>query len=100
MVAQAEWPTSHVRAHRSAERLPPKLLLTPLEIELLDKLVTDKTGSSPYQSLWDYLIKVARLGGYLACAHDPPPGNTVMWRGLSRLADIELGYLMGSKSCG
>lgn len=37
-----------------------------------------------------YLTKLARLGGYLARAGDPPPGN-VMWRGLSRLTDIELG---------
>ncbi len=38
-----------------------------------------------------YLTKIARLGGYLARASDPPPGNIVMWRGLSRLTDIELG---------
>jgi hypothetical protein len=31
------------------------------------------------------------MGGYLARGHDPPPGNTVMWRGLTRLMDIELG---------
>jgi len=30
-------------------------------------------------------------GGYLARAKDPPPGNIVMWRGLSRLNDITLG---------
>jgi hypothetical protein len=44
-----------------------------------------------------YLIKVARLGGYLARAHDPPPGNTVMWRGLSRLTDIKLGATIGAE---
>ena len=38
-----------------------------------------------------YLTKIARLGGYLARAKDPPPGNIVMWRGLSRLNDIALG---------
>ena len=37
------------------------------------------------------LIKIARLGGYLDRAKDPPPGNIVMWRGLSRLTDIALG---------
>jgi hypothetical protein len=25
-------------------------------------------------------------------ADDPPPGNTVMWRGLARLTDIEIGF--------
>jgi hypothetical protein len=43
------------------------------------------------QTLSSYLIKVARLGGYLARSRDPPPGNVVMWRGLSRLTDIVLG---------
>ncbi len=43
---------------------------------------------------------IARLGGYLARANDSPPGNMVMWRGLSRLTDIELGFLLGVKLCG
>lgn len=47
--------------------------------------------------MFSYLIKIARLGGYLARAKDPPPGNIVMWRGLSRLTDITLGAeLMGN----
>jgi hypothetical protein len=35
------------------------------------------------------LIQLARLGGYLNRASDAPPGNTVIWRGMSRLTDIE-----------
>jgi len=31
------------------------------------------------------------LGGYLARAGDAPPGSIVVWRGLSRLTDIETG---------
>jgi hypothetical protein len=27
---------------------------------------------------------------------DPPPGNTVIWRGLSRLTDIEIGAEIGA----
>jgi hypothetical protein len=38
-----------------------------------------------------YLIKVAKLGGYLARRCDLPPGNMVMWRGMARLIDITLG---------
>ncbi len=49
---------------------------------------------------YHYLTKIARLGGYLARANDPPPGNTVMWRGLSRLTDIELGAIIGAKIVG
>lgn len=37
------------------------------------------------------MVKVARLGGYLARSRDPPPGNLVMGRGFARLADIALG---------
>jgi len=40
---------------------------------------------------------IARLGGYLARANDSPPGNMVIWRGLSRLTDIEMGFFIGAK---
>jgi hypothetical protein len=50
--------------------------------------------------LSSYLTKIARLGGYLARAKDPPPGNAVMWRGMSRLIDIELGFVMGAQLVG
>ena len=44
----------------------PALVLTELETYIIDRLITDPTA-------------------------DPPPGNIVMWRGLSRLNDIALG---------
>ncbi len=46
------------------------------------------------------LIQLARLGGYLARASDPPPGNTVIWRGMTRLTDIVLGFSLRAKNCG
>ena len=46
-------------------------------------------------SLSRYIVNLARLGAYLACAHDPPPGNTVIWIGLSRLTDTQLGIMIG-----
>jgi hypothetical protein len=70
------------------------LALTATEIGVLDRLVNDKPEAGQ-RKLSHYLIKIARLGGYLACASDPPPGNTVMWRGLSRLTDIALGAMVG-----
>jgi hypothetical protein len=73
----------------------PKFALTPLEIELLDRLVKDKRTRR--KTLSHYLIKVAQLGGYLARANDHPPGNMVMWRGLARLSDIGMGFAMASK---
>lgn len=86
---------------RSAPTAPPDFALTAVEIGLLDQLVKDKDHPSRRRkSLSHYLIKIARLGGYLARANDPPPGNTVMWRGLSRLTDIELGTIIGTKIVG
>lgn len=38
-----------------------------------------------------YIRAIARLGGYLDRAADPPPGTTVIWRGFSRLADLVQG---------
>lgn len=52
------------------------------------------------KTLGSYLIKLARLGGFLARSSDPPPGNMVIWRGLSRLADIQLGAAIGAENCG
>jgi len=85
--------------NRVAPLVSPLVALTQIETRLLDRLVpeTRKRGKA---TLSTYLIKIARLGGYLARRSDSPPGNMVMWRGLSRLTDIELGFLMGVKLCG
>jgi hypothetical protein len=77
----------------------PKTALTGTEIALLDNLVGD-AGNRRCRpgTLAFYLTKLARLGGYLARAGDPPPGIVVIWRGLSRLTDIELGAEIGAAS--
>ena len=81
--------------NRSAPQALPALALTSTEIAVLDRLVNDKTQARR-KTLSHYLTKIARLGGYLARTNDPPPGNTVMWRGLSRLNDITLGATVGA----
>jgi len=87
--------------NRSAPAASPDLALTDDEIGLLDHLVKDKSQKPVRRkTLSHYLTKIARLGGYLARANDPPPGNTVMWRGLSRLTDIELGTIIGARIVG
>ena len=87
--------------NRSVPDAPPNLALTDVEIDLLDHLVKDKGQRSLRRKpLSHYLTKIACLGGYLARANDPPPGNTVMWRGLSRLTDIGLGAIVGAKIVG
>jgi hypothetical protein len=88
--------------HRAAPQAPATLALMPIEVELLDKLKpaprTKVHHSKP--SIASCLIQLARLGGYLARASDPPPGNTVIWRGMARLTDIELGFSLRAQNCG
>jgi hypothetical protein len=87
--------------NRATPDAGPELALTETETELLDRLVPDKAHEPQRaKTLSNYLTKIARLGGYLARASDPPPGNTVMWRGLSRLADIEIGATLGAELVG
>jgi len=88
-------------ANRSKPKAVPQAAFTALELYLLDTLIRDKAEARKCRkSLSEYLIKLARLGGYLARAHDPPPGNKVMWRGLFRLTDIELGAIIGAQLVG
>ena len=82
--------------NRAIPEAAPELAFTPQEIYLLDQLVSDTAKTAAMGSALSlYLTKLARLGGYLARAKDPPPGNTVMWRGLTRLTDIQLGFILG-----
>ncbi len=82
--------------NRSEPNAALQVALTNIETALLDRLVPDREPTPRKKTLSIYLTKIARLGGYLARASDPPPGNTVMWRGLSRLTDIRLGATYGA----
>ena len=87
--------------NRTAPDAAPTIALTSHEIALLDRLVADAGNRrSRPGKLSFYLTKLARLGGYLARAGDAPPGNTVIWRGLSRLTDIEIGAEIAGGKCG
>jgi hypothetical protein len=39
-------------------------------------------------ALGEFIIMVARLGGYLGRKHDGPPGAQTLWQGLARLRDF------------
>lgn len=76
------------------------LVLSSVEIALLDRLVPHRVAGG--RILLAYVVKVARLGGYLFRSRDPAPVNLVMWRGFARLADIALGaaFARASPGCG
>jgi hypothetical protein len=75
---------------READKMPVKIAFDPLEISILDKIVPRKNAEIKTSTVQHYLHKVARLGGYLARASDPPPGPLVIWRGLMKLSDFRL----------
>jgi hypothetical protein len=71
--------------------------ITAQERNILDKLfgIPEKPDD-----LSTYLTRIAQLGGYLARVSDAPPGNIVMWRGLSRLTDIQFGFMLAKGDMG
>jgi len=87
--------------NRTAPKTSPELVFTDLELRTLDQLVKDKPSADRGQpTLAHYLIKLAQLGGYLARNSDPPPANETIWRGLTRLVDIQLGVIIGAQLVG
>ncbi len=103
LVAVVSWRIFLVTMSARAEPdAPPETVLTAAEITALDHI--DAARSRPRlqrQTLANYLLQIAMLGGYLARNRDPPPGNMVVWRGLTRLHDIAAGIsIAASRQCG
>ena len=90
------WLTMTARATPAAS---PEVALTPAEIAVLDRIAGEPPDTAE-RTVSHYLVAVAKLGGYLARASDPPPGNMVVWRGLTRLADILRGTELHANGCG
>lgn len=85
---------------RVAPQAPATVALSEVEIQLLEKMVKDAGRTVRRKTLGSYLTKLALLGGYLARTSDPPSDNMVIWRGLSRLADIQVGAAIAAENCG
>lgn len=83
--------------NRTLPNESPEAALTVQEIQTIDRVVAHagRTLNAPAR-LSTYLVEIARLGGYLACSHDPPPGNLIMWRGWSRLMDTQFGAALAA----
>ena len=85
---------------RSVAHADAGLVFSAIEIEVLERVAHDTPHNAQAPPLLRNVIRLAQLGGYLARANDPPPGNTVIWRGMRRLTDIQLGYELGLKRSG
>jgi len=80
--------------HRTNPKTSADAVFTETEIAILNHISGDSEQPPP-KNVAHYLLVVAKLGGYLARKNDGPPGNTVIWRGLSRLTDIHFGVEIG-----
>ncbi|MEO0476792.1 MAG: IS4 family transposase [Planctomycetota bacterium] len=80
--------------HRTNPKTPADQVFNETEIAILNQ-VSGAADGVPPKNVSHYLLAVAKLGGYLARKSDGPPGNTVIWRGLSRLTDIHFGVEIG-----
>lgn len=81
---RVSWLTMLSRAVPAAD---PAAVFTDDERHLLEHATPDIKREAPHDLAF-YVRAVARLGGYLDRASDPPPGTTVIWRGFSRLTDL------------
>ena len=73
--------------NRTHTELPATLVLTEVEILLLDRMVLP-ADDWHRGTVGDGFNRLVRFGGYLNRRHDGPPGYTVLWRGLTGLAGM------------
>jgi hypothetical protein len=84
---------------RATPEAPAEVAPTGEEVEILDRLA-GVAGPPATPVVSHYLVAVAKLGGYLARVGDPPPGNMVVRRGLTRLMDIHLDFQLSRRIAG
>lgn len=75
--------------NRENPQLPPEIAFDEIEIKLLTHRGRSRTAPC---TLGECIVRLAKIGGYLARKADPPPGNTVIWRGLNKLYELKEGY--------
>lgn len=85
--------------NRETENVPATIALTEAEIQILDHMFP-RPDNRKRRILSEYVGKIARLGGYLARSSDPPPGNQVIWRGMKKLSEINIGVEIGATFVG
>lgn len=78
---------------RKTPQLPPEVVFSDLEIEVLSAYAKKKLLNSP-DCLGAAVKLVARLGGYLDRTSDPAPGHQIMWEGYTRLQLMCEGFVL------
>ena len=70
---------------RESPELPPELLFTDVELQVLRRYAMKRKGKTIH-TLQDAVTWTAILGGYQNRKHDPPPGADLTWYGRMKLA--------------
>ena len=83
--------------NRNSDKLSPEIALTKNEIRILGKMILKKNRRRSLH-LSDYLLQLAKMGGYLARSGDPPPGILVLCRGLSVRSNLNYYRLIVRRS--
>jgi hypothetical protein len=79
---------------REEPGLPPDVLFSDLEIEVLTAYANSRRDLKPPACLGDAVRLVARMGGYQDRKSDAPPGNQVTWTGYTALRMMCAGFLL------
>ncbi len=82
------WTT--IIARSSKKDASPMIIFSRLEQKVMRAFFKK---DNPINAL-DYIVLLARLGGYLARNSDPPPGNQVIWKGYERLNELCEGAML------
>jgi hypothetical protein len=77
---------------REAPDLPPDVLFSDLELQVLHAYVRRRRDLAAPTSLKNAAWIVAAMGGYLRRKSDPPPGHELMWRGYMQLRAMSVGF--------
>ena len=77
---------------RTNPGLPPDVLFSDLELQLLDAYVQQRRDLPTPTSLKNAVWIVASMGGYLRRKSDPPPGHQVLWQGYTKLQTMCIGF--------
>lgn len=75
-------------------------VLSDMECNVIKYYKKEKDPLWNGNTVTDYVVAIAQLGGYLNRNGDPPPGNMVVWKGYSRLYDILTGFIIATKVMG
>ncbi|EBM2190928.1 hypothetical protein DWD10_12185 [Salmonella enterica] len=85
---------------REMPTAPAEIAFSDTELKILDAMVKDTAQIMSSPPLEKYTIKLAQLGGYTGNKNKYPPGNIVIWRGLRRLNEIQMGWEIATGRCG